>query len=89
MLQPAPYVYDGLCELFELFLVHVFASFSGVRLTELVSDRALARVTLPPVAVPMNVLSNFCTSHIHKLHLHCFRMDQDSQHMSQHSAAPQ
>lgn len=82
MLQPAPYVYDGLCELFELFLVHVFASFSGVRLTELISDRALARVRLQHVAVPMHVLSSFCTFHIHKLHLHCFKMDLDIQDMS-------
>lgn len=45
MLQPAPQVFEGLCALFELFLLHVFASLSGVRLAELIGDRPLARVS--------------------------------------------
>ena len=44
LLQPAPFVYEGLCQLFELFLLHVFADFAGVRLADLISDRALVRV---------------------------------------------
>ena len=31
-LQPAPFVYQGICELFEMYLVHVFASFADVSL---------------------------------------------------------
>ncbi|KAK9901648.1 hypothetical protein WJX75_006561 [Coccomyxa subellipsoidea] len=39
-LRPAPFVYRGMCELFEMFLVHVFVAFSDVSLADLLDSEA-------------------------------------------------
>ena len=44
VLQPAPYVFGGLCQLFELLLLHIFATFAGASLVELTGNRLLTRV---------------------------------------------
>lgn len=37
-LQPAPFVYQGICELFEMYLVHVFAAFADVSLSTILNS---------------------------------------------------
>ena len=39
-LQPAPFVYKGICELFEMYLVHVFAAFADVSLSTILNPVA-------------------------------------------------
>ena len=45
VLSPAQHVFEGLRALFELFILHIFATFSGVRVAVLTADRPLARVS--------------------------------------------
>jgi hypothetical protein len=45
ILSPAPHVFDGLCALFELFLLHILVTIAGVRVALLITDRPLARVS--------------------------------------------
>lgn len=40
-------MFEGLCALVELFLLHTFATFSGVRVALLIADRPVARVGQP------------------------------------------
>lgn len=37
-LRPAPFVYQGICELFEMYLVHVFAAFSDDSLADMLES---------------------------------------------------
>ena len=47
-LQPAQFVYQGICELFEMYLVHVFAAFADVSLS-MILNPAAAEVRRTPL----------------------------------------
>ena len=40
MLQPAAYVYRGICEMFEMYLLETFNTFSDVSIADLVHEAA-------------------------------------------------
>ena len=50
-LQPAPFVYQGICELFEMYLVHVFAAFADVSLSTILNP-----VTAEVSPMPLSAL---------------------------------
>lgn len=39
-LQPAPFVYAGICDLFELYMVHVFIAFSDTSLASIMAPES-------------------------------------------------
>lgn len=39
ILRPAPFAYRGMCELFEMFLLMTFNTFSEVSLTDLLNEQ--------------------------------------------------
>ena len=50
ILRPAPFVYQGMCQLFEMFFVTVFNTFSEVRVADLLKEQALTVCSPQPQA---------------------------------------
>ena len=47
-LRPAPFIYTGICDLFELYLVHVFVAFSDVSLGSILQpERSMVMHSTP------------------------------------------
>ena len=80
-LRPAQFVYTGVCELFELYLVHVFAAFSDLSLAAILDPTSpqvsaymghlFGRVCLghdwffPGVDFSVNYAANLSAMHLH------------------------
>ena len=65
-LRPAPFVYRGMCELFDMYLVHVYVAFSDVSLADMLDSEA-AEVSVSCAIIiafinPMQILNALCAS---------------------------